>query len=308
MKSVVLYAIIGCSALAVGAGGGIIYKRVIMDPKEEIVGFNPDVCKPNLESLSKEVESYPNKKSAFSSMTPVDIANYSLEKYKSYENSVSYSTGVAKTVVNQEIRTAQIKVGNKYFEETISKSSMVGVGKRMYLENSDSDLKLYAEKSADSVKIDGDSVHTEYKTTPQTYTESQYKTAWGRTLPDMFIYCIHKMTIIEDKCSKEELPDGGYKVVLELDPKMGGYQYRYQMQTISDLDALPVFEFITLTFMLDSNFDLKTQLAHEKYKATLMGISPDIENNIEYNYFPNKQFKIPEINEDIDYASLKEGK
>lgn len=306
MKSVVLYAIIGCSALTVGAGGGIIYKRVIMDPNEEIVGFNPSVCKADLEALTKEVNSYGNKKAAFEGMAPVDLVNYALETYKNCEYSVSMQSGMAKTVVDQEIRNVQIRNKNRYFEESVSKSSMVGVGKRMIQEGDEGDVKLYSEKSANDIVIDGDNVQTVYKPNAETLSNADYKKAYGRTLPDMFIYCIHKMTVITDQCSKEVLPDGNYKIVLELDPKMGGYQYRYQMQTISGLDALPIFEYITLTFTLDKDLNPKYQNSHEKYKATMMGISPDIENSIDTIFYPNREFKIPELTENIDYSSLKE--
>lgn len=306
MKPSVLYAIIGFSAIAIGAGAGVIYKRVIMDPKEEITGFNPEVCKADLDALTKEVKSYKSKKEAFEGMQPVDIANYALETYKNYENSVSVCSGMAKTVVDQEIRNVQIKNGDTYFEESVSKSSMVGVGKRMLQKGTEGDVKLYDAKSANDITIDADKVHTEYKPSPETKTMAEYKKDYGRSLPEMFIYCIHKITIIPEKCSKEALPNGDYKVVLELDPKMGGYNYRYQMQTISGLDALPVFEYITLTFTLDSNLDVKTENIHEKYKATMMGISPDIENTIDTVFHPNKEYKIPELNEDVDYASLKE--
>lgn len=303
MKTIVLYAIIGSTALAVGAGGGIIYKRVIMDPEQNIVGFNPDVCKADAEALFKQVDSFSSKADAADKMAPVDLANYASEKYKSYEHSVSYCFGLAKTIVDQGIANAQIRNGDTYFEESISKSSMVGVGKRMIQEGIDGDVKLYDELSKNDVSIDGTNVHTTFKSTPRTMKVDEYRTAWGRTLPDMFIYCVHQITVTNGSTEKV---DGGYKVTLELDPVMGGYQYRYQMQTISGLDALPIFEYITLTYILDENLDLKHLNCHEKYKATMMGVSPDIENTLDYDFFPNKEWKIPDINEDIDYKSLKE--
>lgn len=303
MKSIVLYSIIGASALSVGAGAGVIYKRVIMDPTQNITGFNPDVCKADGDALIEQVKKAGSKKDAFDSMEPVDIGNYATEVYKRYENSVSFCYGVADTVVKQDIRNAQIKNGEKYFEEAISKSSMVGVGKRMYQEGIDGELSLYGEKSANDVTINGDTVHTNFKANPDKMTPAEYKILYGRTIPDMFIYCVHSLTVTN---GTKEAISGGYKVTLELNPLMGGYQYRYQMQTISGLDALPVFEYITLTYTLDENLDLKHIQAHEKYKATMMGISPDIENTLEYDFFPDVEWKIPNIDEDIDYKSLKE--
>lgn len=302
MKPIALYSIIGGSALLLGSAGGIIYKRVIMPPVQNLVGFNEEVCKPDGEALINDIESVGDFKAAVNKFSPVDIANYATEKYKTYENSVSYCYGVADTIVTQAIRNAQIKNGNKYFEEAISKSSMVGVGKRMYQDGVDGKLNLYHEKSASDVTIDGDYVHTNFKDNHDTLTPDEYKNLYGRKLPDMFIYLVHQITVTNSKI--DSLPGGGYKVSLELDPLMGGYNYRFQMKTISSLDSFPSFEFIKLTYTLDDTLNLKHITANEKYQAT-MGMTVSIENTLEYEFFPNILWKIPEVNEDLSYSSLK---
>lgn len=302
MKAIALYSIIGGSALLIGAGAGVVYKRVVLEPEQNIVGFNPDICKPDGEKLINDIESVGDFKSAVNKFEPVDIANYATEKYKTYENSVSFCFGTAETVVSQQIRNAQIKNGDQYFEEAISKSSMVGIGKRMYQQGLDGTLHLYNEKGAGDVAIDGDYVHTAFNSSPQDMTPEEYKVLFGRTIPDMFIYCVHQITVIDG--SVETLANGGYKVKLELDPIMGGYNYRFQMQTISGLDSLPTFEYIKLTYTLDSTLNLKHITCDEKYKAT-MGMTVDIANILEYDFFPNQYWKIPELNEDVSYSSLK---
>lgn len=302
MKSLVLYAIIGSSALAVGAGGGVIYKRCIAEPKREYTGFNAEVCKPDGDALIKEIEKIGSKEKATEQFEAVDIANYAMEKYKRYENSVSFTTGTAHTVVEQEIRNVQIRNGNKYFEESISKSSMVGIGKRMYQEGLEGPVKFYNEKSKNDVAINGDKVSTVFKPNPDTIEVDEYKRLYGRNLPDMFIYCVHKITVVEGTCVKN---GDGYKVTLDLNPDMGGYQYRYQMQTISGLSDLPTFQFINIVYELDENLDLTHIQVHEKYHAT-MGVSVDIENNLDSYYFPRMEYEIPDINQEVSYASLKE--
>ena len=287
--------------MAVGAGGGIIYKRVIQKPIQNITGFNPDACKPNAEELFEKVEKA-GVKNAVSTFEPVDIANYATEKYKSYENSVSFCKGLASTIVSQEIRNAQIKNGSTYFEESVSKSSMVGIGKRMIEEGIDGSVKMYNEKSAGDVTINELNVHTNFKDGAEDFTAQRYKETYGRTLNDMFIYCVHSMTVKNGSISSE---GSGYRVVLELDPIMGGYQYRYQMLNLSGLDALPVFNYITITYDLDSNLDLVHIQAHEAYRAK-MGVEVEIENTLEYYFFPNVKWEIPKINEDINYEALKE--
>lgn len=305
MKNIVTISIVVGSALVVGAGGGAAYKRFFAPADQEIVGFNPDYCKPDFKTLSDEVSKYGSKKEAAKSMRPYEVVNYAGELYKNCTNCFSYCYGLADTVVKQDIRNAQIKVGNEFFEEAISKSSMVGVGKRMYQSNTMGTTNLYIEKSAGDVSIDGDNVHTNFNASPEKLTMTEYKKAFGRNLPDMFIYVIHDMTVTKEEL--KELPNNeGYEVYLELDPVTGGYNYRYQMQTMSKLDKLPVFEYIHLTYTITPDLELKHLTANEKYKATMLGISPDIINTLDYEYFPNQITEIPEVTQDVNYQALRE--
>ena len=105
----------------------------------------------------------------------------------------------------------------------------------------------------------------------------------------------------------KELPNNeGFEIYLELDPVTGGYNYRFQMQTMSKLDKLPVFDYIHLTYTLTPDLELKHLTANEKYKATMLGISPDIVNTLEYEYFPNQLTEIPEVTQDINYYAFRE--
>ncbi len=305
MKAVVLYSIIGASALAVGASGGIIYKRCFVAPSEKIVGFDPDNCKPNADELIANVEKVGNPKQVVQKFRPYEVATYSFEKYKRAEYSVSVCSGLAKTIIDQEIRSAQVKHGSTFFEEQISKSSMVGIAKRMVQEGYDDvDVKVYNETSKDDVIINGDEIHSKFKSTPEIYTQEKYKEAWGRTLPDMAIHLIGENTVDNEKL---ENVDDGYKITLELQPQKGAYNYRYQMKTISGLDDLPTFKYLTLTYRLNENLEIVSMNEKCSYHA-MMGVSVDIENNIDYYYFAGRNYKIPDITEEFDYSILKEAK
>lgn len=305
MKPLVLYSIIGASALAVGAGGGVIYKRCFVAPSEKIIGFDPDNCKPDVDKLIADVEKVGNPKQVVQKFRPFEVATYAFEKYKRCEYSVSVCSGLAKTIINQEVRSAQVKRGSTYFEEQISKSSMVGVAKRMIQEgDKDVEVKVYNETSSDAVNISGDTIHASYKSNPDIYSYADYKAAWGRNLPDMSIHLIGETTVENEKL---ENVDGGYKITLDLQPQKGGYNYRYQMKTISGLDDYPSFQYLAVTFYITENLVMKALNEQCKYHA-LMGVSVDIENNIDYYYFPQREYKIPNLNEDFDYSILKEGK
>ena len=289
--------------MAVGAGAGVIYKRCIAEPTENIVGFNPDNCKPDAEALFKAVEKAGSPKAATEKLQPYEIANYSFEKYKQNEKSVSFCTGLADTAVKQYIRSVQIRNGSNYFEEQISKSSMVGVAKRMFQEGDYADTKVFNETGSGDVIVDDDNAYASFKDEPNVLSYNAYKEAWGRNLPDMAVYLIASSTID----SQELVKDGdGYKVTLKLQPVKGAYNYRYQMKTISDLAAYPTFSLLDLTYYLDSNLNLIKMHEHSKFTATMVGISAGVENNLDYYYFAGKEMKFPELNEKIDYKTLGE--
>lgn len=303
MKTWVLYTIIGASALAVGASGGVIYKRVIAEPTENITGFNPDLCKPNTEELFEKFNKAGSVDAAVKSMEPFEIVNYSFEKYKQCEYSVSFCTGLADTAVKQYVRSGQIKRGSNYFEEQISKSSMVGVAKRMFQEGEQANTRVYNETGSGNVVVDDIDAYATYMDEPIDYTYEEYKVAWGRNLPDMSIYLIASSTVESQEIKKEE---NCYKVTLSLQPVKGAYNYRFQMKTISDLASLPPFTLLDLTYWLDSDLTIVKMNEHSKFTATMVGISAPVENNINYYYFPNKQMEFPKLDEKLDYKTLIE--
>lgn len=301
MKTWLLYTIIGSCAVGVGAGAGVIYKRVISDPRENIVGFNPDACKPNAEELFEKVRKAGSIENATKTLEPFEIVNYSFEKYKACEYSASFCTGLADTTVLQYIRSGQIRRGNTFFEEQISKSSMVGVGKRMVQEGVDADTKVYSDTGSSAVVVDENNAYATYNAEPQVLSPADYKEAWGRNLPDMAVYLIAKSTVNNQELVKE---GNGYKVTLNFQPIKGAYNYRNQMKTISEMDDYPSFSLLDLTYYLDSELNIIKMHEHSIFVAHIMGLSPKVENNLDYFYFPNKQMNIPQLSEKFDYQTL----
>ena len=303
MKTAILYLIIAGSAVSVGAGAGVVYKRAIAEPTENILGFNPEACKPNAEELFKAVEKAGSVKAATEKLKPFEIVNYSFEKYKQSEYSVSFCTGLADTAVKQYIRSVQIKRGSNYFEEQISKSSMVGVAKRMIQEGENANTLVYNETGSGDVIVDSDDARATFKSEPIEHTYESYKEAWGRNLPDMAIYLIATSTVERQELVKD---GDGYKVTLSLQPTKGAYNYRYQMKTISDLATYPSFSLLDLTYWLDSELNIVKMSEHSKFTATMVGVSAGVENNLMYYYFPGKEMEFPKLNEKVDYKALGE--
>ena len=288
MKPAFIYISIVGTALAIGTAGGIVAKRVI--------GGENVIYEGDATSMTFDVDAAYDKYLNYTGndmtkdFTPAEIVNIGLEKYRRCENSYSITKGVASTMVTQSIRNYQIKNGDRYFEESISMSSMVKLANRMYQTGKEGNVNLYK----------GSAVNEElgsYSANGTEYEQTDYKNYLGKTLNEMFIYIITDSTILDSEIDKTD----GYTIKLSLDTETSVIFYQYQMKNISGLDKYPKFASVNLTFTFDNNLDLQHLYTDETYQAS-MGVTVDIHNMFDTYYFPNKELKIPEINEPTDYS------
>lgn len=290
IKEWLQYVIIGAATISIGAASGVIIKRKWGGEEITYSGFDPEAFKADGQALLKEYEKNPKK-----NFTPAERVCIGLEKYKNCENSYSVSIGLADTIVKQTIRNAQIKVGNKYFEEQISRSSMVSMANRVTQEGTK--VKLYK----------GEAKGDETGKYPKEYTlfkPEDYKSVYGKSPDEMFIYIISNKTVNLDKCKTSE-NKGKINVFLDLDPDIATYYYKVQMKGMSNLAGLPVFEYVKLTYTFDSSMTLLHMKVDEKYKASMAGVTATITNNIDNYYHAGKKINIPGLNESLDYSKLK---
>ena len=288
LKTVLIYTITGTLLIASGVVTGIILKRQFGTTEIDYSGFNPENYRMDSAELLKQYQKNPNK-----NFTPAELVNIGLEKYRQCENCYSIGIGTASTIVNQTIRNAQIKVGDHYFEESISYSKMVNVANRVDQVGEDHDISLNKGKANSSDDVT-------YKSEVTTFKAEDYKKAWGKTLDEMFIYIISNETVIADQ-SKIEKSNDEIKVTLTLDTIISPYYYKLQMREISKLDSLPTFQSLKQEYTFTKDMDLKMCFVDEKYKAQ-MGVVADIHNTITYYYHPNEVMSIPKENETIDYS------
>ena len=290
MKTANIYITIALSAVVVGTVGGVLIKRYAM---EEDIVYEGDTSSLELDAgaLLKRYESYKGN-SPETEFTATELVNIGLEKYRTCENSYSYGVGVAKTIVEQQIRNYQIKNGDEYFEESISTSSMVSIANRMKQTGKTGDVALLKGNATDTEVGD-------YNVTPIVYSQSDYATLMGRTLDKMFIYIISNSTVTSSQVNKQ---DGDLVIDVDLDPTFATVNYKLQMKNISGLDKLPKFEYVKLKFTFDSEMYLKTMSVDEKYEATMFAMTVPITNEINYYYYPNQELTIPADSESLDYS------
>ena len=288
LKATLIYGIVGTLIVASGIVTGVVLKRQFGQTEIDYSGFDPENYRMDAAELVKQYDKNPNK-----NFTAAELINIGLEKYRTCENCYSIGIGTADTIVNQTIRNAQIKVGDHYFEESISYSRMVAVANRVDQVGGNNDISLNKGKATGS-----DAVSYDNKVT--TFKAEDYKKAWGKTLDEMFIYIISNETVIESE-SKIERNDNYIKVSVALDTVISTYYYKLQMKEISNLDKLPVFESLKQTYVFSKDMELLQCDVDEKYQAS-MGVTASIHNKITYYYHANVVRNIPSDNETIDYS------
>ena len=286
-KALIQYSIIAVCAIGVGVGGGILLKKKLGPVEVDYTGFDSDSFQADAKALLKEYEANPNK-----DFTAAELVNIGLEKYRQCENSYSIGVGQATTIVNQSVRNFQIRNGDKYYEEQISRSNMVNLANRVVADSESA--TVYRGKAKDTEV-------PEYKDEPKVLNPDEFKALWGKKLEDIFIYIISNDTVDLEQ-SKVEKKDGKVFISLELDPDIASYNYKLQMKSLSELSALPTFEYLRQTYVFDSDMTILHSTIDEKYVATMSGINATVNNYLDYYYHSNEFIKIPEINEILDYS------
>lgn len=297
MKKVFSYLILIGSAAAFGIGAGFAGKKLFGDPEVDFGDLDMNALRVDAQAIVNKVDAYNGPKDKTEVFTASEILNYSLEKFRTCENCCSFTFGYADTIVKQDIRGCSIKNGDKYFEESVSKSSMVALANRMVQNGKDGGISLYSG-SKGSVEISESSTSAEYSSSSlKEFTGEEYKNTYGKTLDEMFIYLICDETINSSTIDKTS---SGYTITVDLDKDLSTMNYKVQMKNISGLDKLPTFQNVNLTFQLDSDLRLQKLSIDENYVATMM-VDAKTRGVVDIYYYSDVYIKIPELNEFVDY-------
>lgn len=290
-KSIIQYSLIAVAAITIGVTAGIAGKRVFGQTQIDYDGFNPENYRMDSKELVRQYDKNPRK-----SFTPAELINIGLEKYRTCEYSHSIGIGTAHTIVDQTIRNIQIRQGEHYFEESLSRSSMMSLGWRAFQEPDG--IELYKGKAIEN------EVGQFKSDNKKDLTADEYRDAWGKTLEEMFIFLISNETVLDEGTEVKKLENGNIEVTVALNPDIATYYYKFQMKTMSSLESLPVFSKVTQTYTFKSDMTLIHSYMEEDYVAT-MGVTTKIHNTLAYYYYANEKIDIPALDESCDY-SVKE--
>ena len=283
------YTVIATLCLGLGAGVGIFVKRKYGKEQIDYSNFDGAAYAADAKALLEASNSDPNQE-----FTPAELVNIGLEKYRQCEYSYSFGIGTASTIVNQTIRNYQIRNGNRYFEEALSRSSMVSLATRVEQTLEVDNVDVYEGKADtdETATYDGSKTSSSLET---------YKNTMGKTLDEMFIYTISDETCYENSETKV-LANKNKQITLYLDPEVSTYYYKIQMKNMSNLDELPIFNNITLTYTFTEDMTLLHCHVDEKYNAK-MGVSVSITNTLDYYYHANVEKAIPSLDDNCDYST-----
>ena len=297
MKKVVSYLILIGSAAAMGVGAGFLGKKIFGEPEVDY-GDVAEALQVDAKAIVERIDSYNGPNDIVDEFKTSEILNYSLEKFRSCENCCSFTFGVADTIVKQDIRGCTIKNGDKYFEESVSKSSMVSLANRMFQEGKNTNISLYSANKG-TIEISDTTPQAEYSESNLTaYSADDYKKDFGKTLDEMFIYIVSEETVLNPATQKVE---GGYIIDVDLHTDWGTANYKKQMVSVSDLDAKPKFEKVHLTFNLNSDLTLKKITIDEKYTARKV-VDATINGKLDIYYYPDRFVQIPGVSEKLNYT------
>ncbi len=301
----------GSAILAIGAGfaSGFLYHKLTDNP--QIIEIDAATLQIDQDALMERYQ----KAKDYEELEPWEVANIGLIKFARTENHRSTAKGeaVAMGLVTQHIRSAAIRNGDQYFEESLSKSEGgldIQTGWRMY-EDEQQVSTLYPSKektiSSDASKASWDESKKETFEDPEAFKATVGYTISGH----LSNYNITEYTYVKEG---DDAPSGvptslqktdvGYLLELELDVNLACEDYKVQMKHTSDLYGYPVFSFSHLQMVFDQELNLLEMTSHEKYKAAISPvISSEVEGTITTTYESDGIFPIPGLKDNVPYAN-----
>ena len=285
--------------IALGVVGGIVYSKFFVAKKADYSNVDANSLYVNMDNLLAKYEDVKNAGTPYEEgLTSYELVNIAYHNYASYENSRSFTLGTASAaIVEQSIRACSIRNGNNYFEESLSKSNMVGVAARMY-QKEDTSIDLHRGEAIDAVTASWGNEHYEY-------TFDEFTNDFGKTPSTPLIYIISKKTVMSGTDTVEKVEDG-YKITMSLNPVKSVINYVKQMKSISDLYDYPAFSYINLTFHINNDLLINQLDIDESYYALKeANLGADTTANVSVYYEVDGGFTIPTLSDALVYPEME---
>ncbi len=289
----IIFAVI--SPIALGVVGGVVYVKFFVAKTVDYSDVDADSLYVNMDTvLAKYADSQTTGTPVEEALKSYEIVNLAYHNYVQYENSQSFTVGSAvAAIVNQSIRGCSIREGNQYFEESLSKSNLVGVAARMY-QKEDGSIDLHRGEAIDSVTAKWGDEHYEY-------TNEEFINDFGKTPSTPLIYIVSKKTVLSGTDTVDKTDDG-YTIKMSLNPRKSVINYVKQMKSISNLYDYPAFNNVDLTFYINNDLLItKLHIEESYYALKEANLGADTSANVNVYYAVNGGYKIPSLSDALTY-------
>ena len=287
--------------ITLGVVGGVVYTKFFMAKTVDYSDVNADSLYINMDNLLAKYEDVKKAGTPYDeALTSYELVNIAYHNYTTYENSRSFTIGSAvAAIVDQSIRGCSIREGDKFFEESLSKSNMVGVAARMY-QKEDGSVDLHRGEVLDATTASWGNEHYEY-------TNEEFTGDFGKTPSTPLIYIVSKKTVTKDTDTVTKTSDG-YHIEMKLNTKKAVINYVKQMKSISNLADYPAFSNIDISFDISNDLIIKQMHVNESYYALKeANLGADTSGDVTVYYEVDGGFRIPSLEEAITYPE-KEAK
>jgi len=287
--------IVGVLAIGVGVTAGVVVDKFILGE----TSVNYDSLKVNDYECDDaatyaKYESCKGSKNYDQHLKGYELVSIGFQNYSKYQNTQSLTYGLVDTAVQQIIRASSIKENGKYFEESISKSSMVEVATRTYQDENDNIALIRGSNVSSNGEI------ASWPNECVDYTREEYTTDFGKCPSEPLIYIVSDKTVASSKVTRDGTD---YVVDLEMNNKYSVLKYVCQMKTVSNLKEKPSFSSVHLTFTLDENLLVKKLVSKESYFARIQsGLGSKCNAILEIYYHVDGTYKIPSLSENVIYS------
>ncbi len=250
-----------------------------------------------------------------------EIASIASQQLAQSENYVAWGYGEVFTAVNLDILNCSAKNGNKYLEESLSKSQSgaimnIAVCQRDYQEgtNSDSPVNSYVGSIPSNI------YEPSYANAKETiYTVSEHENIFGKPVSNPSCYVVSSKTVLTETVtetdpqtgatrvgqSKITKTDYGYELYLDLHTTYSVARYYKRMINLSG-STVSLFNYIHLTYKLDNDLNFISTHVDESYVAGMGNIKATANGKLDTYFFTDGSFEIPDINTNIKYPKKGE--
>lgn len=215
------------------------------------------------------------------------LAEYNLGLANSYS---AIGTGkVAVMGTSQTIYSAKMFDGNTYTFESISKGILTVAD------------CLVMEKGASTVtKIKGENVSStsaSWTGSKSTMTTIECKENNGGTPDKVIPYIISSKTILSGSTISANETNGKtyYTYTISLDPVKSVINYVKQVKQTSGLNDFPEFSNISITIVLDENWNLCKFNAEENYRVVYGMLKPSCKGTLNLDFTINEPVTLPKV-------------